>query len=50
MQSIETVRTVPTPDMEIGVYRVVNIDGIYIGHFRVCQNWIGTRFVMRVVV
>lgn len=45
-QDITTVRTKPTADMPLGMYRVVDKNGIYWGDFKVCMNWCGERFVM----
>jgi hypothetical protein len=48
MQTVkrETVTKKPTADMPLGIYRVVDANGIYWGTFRVCENWCRERFVM----
>lgn len=45
-EKITIVTKKPTADMPLGLYKVVNENGIYWGMWRVSKNWCGEVFVM----
>lgn len=45
---VAVLQTIPTADMPLGVYKVICSRGLFWGHYKVCRNWCGDRFVMPV--